>query len=57
MADLIVVSSKNGLKNIELAPSVAPDAPGIGTKQDVIVTKDCAQIMSIMLAPSRWNAR
>ena len=53
MADLIVVSSKNGLKNIELAPSVAPEAPGIGTKHDVIVTKDCAQIMSIMRAPSR----
>ena len=53
MADLIVVSSKKGLKNIELAPSAAPEAPGIGTKLDDIVTKDCAHIILTILAPCK----
>ena len=50
-ADFIVNSSKNGLKNIELAPSATPEAPGIGAKHDEIVTNDCAQIIFTTLAP------
>ena len=40
---------------MELAPSAAPEAPGIGKREEDIVTKLCAQIISKGLFPGNPN--